>query len=249
VAATEVIEPMVWGGAEWSPDGTTLLFATRTIATGLAPCTYPATLGEFCSSRIFTAAADGSSGAVAIGDPELDARSPAWSPDGSAIAFGGGDARDAIRLHVMRPDGSGVRQVGDAAGTGWSFVRQSWSPDGARIAAQVGQSYWDIVVIPVDGGEVARITDTPISDEVGPSYAPDGTLAWFGDRGDPCCLQVLEPGGEVFAMVGGVPVWSPDGALIASEGTQGALVVVDRDGEVVSTIAGAASPSWQRVAP
>ena len=59
--------------------------------------------GDFCTSRIFVAAVDGS-GVRQIGDPALDARSPDWSPDGSTIAFGGGGCFAGDRRSPL-PDG------------------------------------------------------------------------------------------------------------------------------------------------
>jgi dipeptidyl aminopeptidase/acylaminoacyl peptidase len=251
--ATGIIEEMGTFGADWSPDGSTLLFGARTVRSGDAPCTY-SDLGEFCSSRIHTAATDGSTGAVAIGDPDLDARSPAWSPDGATIAFGGGDARTSVRLYLMGADGTDVRPISDSRGNGWSFVHQSWSPDGSEIVTQVGQWYWDIVLVAADGSAETMLTETP-TDEVGPNFAVDGSIAWWGDRTDPCCLEVLEADGSRLALPGGWPVWSPDGSLIVTtsdatgETGDDSQLVVDRTGAILATIPSAATPSWQRLAP
>ena len=64
----------------------------------------------YCGRRLFTAATDGSTGAVQVGDPELDTRDALWSPDGTMITFGGSDA-STIRLYVMAPDGTDVRPI------------------------------------------------------------------------------------------------------------------------------------------
>jgi Tol biopolymer transport system component len=238
-------------GPDWSPDGSTLLFNARTVPRGEAPCIDTTTLGEFCSSRVFTAATDGSTGAVPIGDPELDARSPAWSPDGTTIAFGGGDARTStIRLYLMAADGIDVRPVSTSRGSGWSFIRQGWSPDGTGIVSQVGLSDWDIVLVEADGSGETMLTDTP-TDEVGPDFAVDGSIGWYGEGEDPCCLQVLDAEGGRLALPGGWPVWSPDASLVvsASAPSGDSLVVVDRAGATLATIPDAAIPSWQRLAP
>src|SRR5262249_10153880 len=56
---------------------------------------------------------------------------PAWSPDGSKIAFAGADSSNNPAIFVMHPDGSGVQELA-------SFPRTdrletdgtTWSPDG-----------------------------------------------------------------------------------------------------------------------
>ncbi len=56
-----------------------------------------------------------------------DARGPAWSPDGSKIAY---TSLSASGVFVMNADGSGKRRVTPApGGVGWI----AWSPDGRRI--------------------------------------------------------------------------------------------------------------------
>ncbi len=75
--ATNVIETEDAFGPDWSPEGSTLVFSARTIPRGQAPCTDTATEGELCSMRIFRVPSDGSAEAMPIGDPDLDARSPA----------------------------------------------------------------------------------------------------------------------------------------------------------------------------
>jgi Tol biopolymer transport system component len=54
---------------------------------------------------------------------------PAWSPDGSQIAYLAGGA-----IRVMNPDGTGARTV-SLAGTAYNFGHD-WSPDGQWIVAR-----------------------------------------------------------------------------------------------------------------
>lgn len=54
---------------------------------------------------------------------------PAWSPDGTRIAFAS-NRSGAIELWIMSATGTGLRQL---TTKGWNFD-PSWSPDGTRIA-------------------------------------------------------------------------------------------------------------------
>jgi Tol biopolymer transport system component len=241
-----------WAGPDWSPDGSTLVFATRTVPNGEAPCTDTMTaIGRNCSWRIFTAAADGSTGAVSIGDPGLDARSPTVSPDGTTIAFAGRDAASStIRLYLMAADGTDVRPVSTSSGDGYSFDRPSWSPDGSQIAGGVGHSSFDIVLVEADGGGEVMLTETATSEDR-PSFAADGSIGWYTEGEEPCCVQVFEADGGRVALPGIFPFWSPDGSLVVTAASEESLdqIIVARDGTVVATIPDAGFPSWQRLAP
>ena len=189
------------------------------------------------------AAADGS-GARQIGDPELDARSPDWSPDGSTIAFGGGGASPSVGVHLylMDADGSNVRQLSDVVGSDWAFVRVDWSHDGTKIVGQAGAAdniaNWDIWVINADGSGATNVGAHPQGvDEVIPSWAPDrDALAWWRGRHRP-------PGGRGRAGRApgrtGAAVWSPDGQLLYGT-TDAGIVVMDLDGTVQMTVEGPA---------
>ncbi len=102
---------------------------------------------------------------------------PAWSPDGSLIAFAGG-AVDAERgVYVMRPDGSGVRRVSTAEGSGDAFAA-TWSPDGRRLAFAAGDGRTSVWVVRVDGSDERRVDQGLFLGSA--SWSPDGTrLAWL----------------------------------------------------------------------
>jgi dipeptidyl aminopeptidase/acylaminoacyl peptidase len=227
----------------WSPNGKTIAYSAPTAQTGT--CAGQGTYnGDFCTSRIFVAAADGS-GAHPIGDPTLDARSPVWSPIGDQIAFGGGNASQMVHLYVMDASGTNVRQVGDVGGTDWAFLRNSWSYDGALIAVQAGAAgnpqASDIWTIPVDG---TTATDVG-SDSLLPTWAPDrNALAWQNAH---VVLMDVGASAVVLPPPGGFPTWSPDGTLLAAPGPSG-LNVMGLDGVIHATIPGATDKSnWQRV--
>jgi TolB protein len=116
---------------------------------------------------------------------------PAWSPDGSQIAFAS-DRKGNYDIYVMNSDGSNVRQltsnpfaylyfiVGNAADYG-----PTWSPDGKKIAFVSGRnnSAWsfvdtDIFIMDADGRNV-------VSWEGSQYYSADNYPEWSPDG---CCI-------------------------------------------------------------
>ena len=247
-AISEVTGPSP--GPAWAPDGSAIAYSARTEPPAASPCPQWGT-GDFCTSRIFVAAADGS-GTRQVGDPDLDARSPDWSPDGSTIAFGGGNANPnvGVHLYVMDADGSDVRQLGNVVGSDWAFIRVDWSNDGTKIVGQAGAadniSDWDIWVISADGSDATNVGAHPQGiDEVLPSWAPDrDALAWWANGvvlQEEGAAPVDFPGTENAAA----PIWSPDGKQFLA-GTEAGFMVMDLDGNVqVSVESPTERLAWQ----
>lgn len=175
---------------------------------------------------------------------------PAWSPDGSRIAFVGGLSNAEAGIYVMNADGTGVQRVTN----GGSFVDGSdlgpaWSPDGARIAfaregreedAETGNA--DIYAVNPDGTDLVRLTDGPVM-EYEPAWSPDGSqmafvgydLATGGEPPSPVRLYVMRADGTGVTEVGPEnvegPAWSPDGSEIAYVDTEsGSIMAIRPDG-------------------
>jgi len=161
--------------------------------------------------------------------PVAAAAAPAWSRDGSRIAFTGGTAAPGrsdftgpTRIWSARRDGS--RAVAATHGA----VRDgaaAWAPDGRRIvfarAAGKRSSLW---IFDRNGGTARRLTHGAI--DVEPSWSPDGRSIAFV-RIDPLRFQsgiwLVRPDGtkrrRILASFRGAtdPVWSPDGTRLLVE--------------------------------
>jgi Tol biopolymer transport system component len=141
---------------------------------------------------------------------------PAWSPDGSRIAF---VSRRDGRFHVylMNADGGGVRRLTNAAKDDHN---PAWSPDGTRIAfGREGAMF----AVPAGGGPARRLGHG-FGGADDPAWSPDGKRVAYdyrvpGDRARE--LYVMDADGThirrltKLGATSAAPAWSPDGRRIA----------------------------------
>jgi branched-chain amino acid transport system substrate-binding protein len=155
---------------------------------------------------------------------------PAWSPDGTRIAFASDRAQSPnswpthVDIYVMNADGTGVTRLTDGSG---SNNYPAWSPDGERIAFSGTDGPSDdnyIFVMNADGTTVTRLTDRPASD-AGPTWSPDGSrIAFASERDGNWDIHVMGvDGGGLTNLTRDLtrnptpdlsPAWSPDGTTI-----------------------------------
>jgi Tol biopolymer transport system component len=111
--------------------------------------------------------------------------SPAWSPDGTRIAFTVG-----LDIFVMKADGTGrTNLTNDLSGTrrcGRGYCPPdgpAWSPDGTKIAFRSNRTgVYDLYVMNADGSGVTVLTADSAT-EGRPAWSPDGTkIAFSSDR-------------------------------------------------------------------
>jgi Tol biopolymer transport system component len=142
------------------------------------------------------------------------AQNPAWSPDGSRIAF----ANTAGDIYVVNADGSNLLRL---TSTGQGNRHPTWSPDGARIAfVSTRDGAEDIYVMNADGSSPVRLTNDRGSD-IDPAWSPDGgRIAFTSDRSGQDEIYVMSPDGMNVRQLTYDPVfyhepaWSPDGAAL-----------------------------------
>jgi Tol biopolymer transport system component/tRNA A-37 threonylcarbamoyl transferase component Bud32 len=177
-----------WAGAgSFSPDGTQIAYASAG-EDGSNWDIWVKIIGEAEARRVTTG-------------PEADC-CPAWSPDGTQIAFlrldgqlpNGPAAQQFLvgAIHLVSPLGGPERRVSDSR----ARLQLSWSPDSRWLAAARAPAGVDreagIDLIPVAGGASRALTSPkPPAYDIAPSFSPDGrTLAYVsceGAKGAPKC--------------------------------------------------------------
>ena len=167
--------------------------------------------------ELYIADADGQNAQAALRSKE-PIISPAWSPDGSRIAYVSFEnKKPVVYVHSLA---SGQRIV--VANFKGSNSAPAWSPDGRKLAVVLSKDGGSqIFTINADGSGVSRLTtDSGISTE--PFFSPDGQSIYFtSDRGGSAQIYRTSVGGggaERISFDGSYnvsPRISPDGKQMA----------------------------------
>jgi Tol biopolymer transport system component len=182
------------GGSDnpiWSPDGSKIVYDSNGALDGSDNANPDV--------NVWIMNADGSGAKPLTHLTALQALSccPAWSPDGSKIAFlssGAFDGSDtnifASNVWVMNADGSDAKPLTQLTTGGTSIVR--WSPDGGKIAFgsfraldgsdAPGTNFTDnIWVMNADGSGTKPLTQltAAAASSAGPVWSPDGSQIIF----------------------------------------------------------------------
>ena len=190
--------------------------------------------------------------------PELD---PAWSPDGSRIAFSGhwpgiGD-ESSMLISVMSADGTNVFLK---SGTQLA-ISPAWSPDGSTLAfTDLSGSPPSVATVEVvgSGPDGASIEADLIRGAMQPSWSPDGSKLAFASMG-PGFMSIATANANgsgltrltsnTSGMEAQRPAWSPDGTMIAFVYHTGAsdfrVAVMAADGTFLKDLASAGPSSTE----
>ncbi len=224
-----------------STDGTRIVFASSRDISGNA-------------LDIFVMNSNGSGQTNLTNGAGSNNAAPAWSPDGSKIAFSrvSGGNRD---IYVMDADGSNVARLTTDAATD---DLPAWSPDGTKITFTSDRDGdLEVFVMNADGTNVLQLTTSPGVDGR-PDWSPDGTkIAFTSDRSGNLDVWVMDANGSnqvnltANAAFDGEASWSPAGTRIAFSSDRDGnmnIYVMNADGsnQTPITTDGArdSEPSW-----
>jgi TolB protein len=151
-----------------------------------------------------------------------DEGEPAWSPDGSKLAYTEAEGSDQDIWVIPATGGIPVKITTDPG-----YDRDpTWSPDGGWIAYEHwGAEGDDIWKIPATGGTPVRLTFSP-GEDWSPDWSPDGFWVAFttdrypGGGGRDICVIPASGEPPAYRVTNNIhfdyePTWSPDSSKIA----------------------------------
>jgi Tol biopolymer transport system component len=184
---------------------------------------------------------------IVLGEQAFD---PAWSPDGTHVAFTSfvnANGTGHADVYVAGADGTGLTRL--TSDTAIAKSAPAWSPDGTAIA-YLGSTggLTDVWIVPVAGGPGRRL-NTSGGQKIGLAWSPAGGPLLTTEVSSTGQLVVaVDPatGAETTLAQGHGPVWSPDGSRIAYSDAANRLAVMNADGSSPRELSDLQSngPAW-----
>jgi len=249
--ATDIL-PGVHKAPDWSPRGDSVVFVDE------------------ATQQLWIAHLDGSPTEPVPGCAGAVCDNPAWSPDGTQIAFGRIEDSDDLE----GPEAIAIEVVDLATGTVRTVVRLErplladvprWSPDGSRLVFQVDrmdeaaiETGATIAVVPAAGGEPRYLTafevfaSSPdwgwVSDEIVYSVELLGLRASADPGNETWDLYGIRPDGSGQRRITNLPDgehllaprWTPDGSALVAKQFQ--LETMTGGGRRIDPTTGAVEP-------
>jgi Tol biopolymer transport system component len=173
---TPLAAPAIEEDANWSPDGTKVVFTSHPAV--FAFCTPPGTC-NYPDTEIYTANPDGT-GLTQLTHNNYEERAPAWSPDGSHIAYmcrigppntTTGLATFEICIMDANGDGEGIKRL---TSNGVLDATPSWSPDGTQIVFHRNPPPFQLWVVKTDTSCVQNLDGSISCSCPSGTYPPSG---------------------------------------------------------------------------
>ncbi len=226
VVPTKTLPPVIESTS--TPDNTPIPGSTQ-LSDGIGQIAF-ASARSGGVPQIYLINTDGT-GLTLITNMENGACQPAWSPDGSQLAFiSPCRTRDELddktyndsTLYIVNADGTDAQPLTIAPGPDFD---PDWSPDGERIAfTSLRDGTKDIYVITIETQSVVRLTtSTGGIENSQPSWSPFGNQIvytakrlgayqiWSMTDTGQGNIQIVRSGQTLWDFL---PVWSPDGETI-----------------------------------
>lgn len=190
--------PNATGPLSWSPDSQIVAFSSPLAG----------------DADLWLATTDGSGRAgLLVSGPGTQA-APAWSPDGSRLAYACPGPEGPTDLDICIATAEGTEAIHLTSGPGQDSD-PSWSPDGLRIAYSsrppcsdtINCLVAEIYSVAVDGGQPENLSGAT-EDDYGPAWAPNGALIAF-TRNHEIWLMAADGSDQAPLLAGQWPAWRP----------------------------------------